>query len=68
MEFYTLKAELGRQTVFSGVLAESEEQARVGASFKVIDLAHKNPEGVWAKGGVTLTDPRGKVLETMPTK
>ena len=68
MKFYTLKAELGRRTVFSGVLAESDEEATIQGSFKALDLANKKPKGVWALGEVTLTNPEGRVLETMPAK
>ena len=66
MKLYPLIAELAKQTIVSGVLAEDDEQATIEASFKVIELSSNNK--VWAEGGITLLDPEGKILEMMPAK
>jgi len=66
MKLYPLIAKQDKQTIVSGVLAENEEQAIIEATFKVLDLATNNK--VWAEGAITLSDPEGKVLETMPAK
>jgi hypothetical protein len=34
----------------------------------VLDYAHANPNGLWSKGKITLTDSTGKILQEMPAK
>jgi len=66
MKLYPLTAKLNQRTIVSGVLAEDDEQATIEATFKVLELATDNK--VWAEGAITLSDPEGKVIETMPAK
>lgn len=66
---YTITAKLDNKVLtrrFS--YHDSDDEARIEASFLVLDLAHQHPNSAWAKGEITLSDASGKVIEVMSRK
>lgn len=63
---YTLTARLGTATRQIRFEAGNDNEATLDASFKILDLAYRNP--IWAKGAIQLHNPEGVLLNEMEAK
>jgi hypothetical protein len=68
MSKYTLTAELGSVTSTRTFTQVSDEAATFEAIGFIMDEAHLQQTGPWAKGKIVLMNSRGKVLQEMAAK
>lgn len=68
MKTYKLTAELGSVTVTRTFEAAADDVAAIDSVFFIMDEAHRGQSGPWAKGRITLTNARGKILQEMAAK
>ena len=73
MSEYTLTAQISwaentLTTATETFIATNDIAATIQAIDLVLDYAHSNPNGLWSKGKITLTDSTGKILQEMPAK
>jgi hypothetical protein len=65
---YTLTATLGNVTKTIRIKAVLDQEALVMSTHAILDEAHEDKAGPWAKGAITLTDPDGYVIDSMEAK
>lgn len=68
MSIYTLTATLAGDTELVSIDAPNEMEATMDAITFILDSAHEDKEGAWAKGSIELTAPDGTVIQTMEAK
>lgn len=62
---YTLTAELDGKIEATPIEAPDNTSAMFEAIFKILNRAHENPKGAWAKGEIKLTDEAGNLVQSM---
>lgn len=65
---YTLTATGQGKRARATLWADDDLDATMSAIATILGRAHRTPDGVWAKGAITLRDPAGQVLQEMPAK
>jgi hypothetical protein len=68
MNSYTLTATLNRSTSRKTIWAKDESLAKMEAITHIMDKAHKNQTGSWAKGAIKLVDSKGNLVAEMGAK
>jgi len=64
---YKLTARLNGRRNSVTIYAADDADAILTATFRVMSLAYPNVE-LWARGAITLTDGKGRVIQTMDAK
>ena len=65
---YILTATLDGETETVTLSSSSDFTASLDALPIIMDNAHEDKQGVWAKGEIVLTDPNGNVVNRMEAK
>jgi hypothetical protein len=68
MRTYQLTATLADKTVLTSITAHDDASAMMDAIPYIMDKAHKDQLGPWAKGLIALRDEEGYIIETMEAK
>jgi hypothetical protein len=68
MRTYQLTATLADKTVLTSITAHDDASAMMDAIPYIMDKAHKDQLGPWAKGRIELLGPLGRAIQTMEAK
>lgn len=68
MNTYTLTATLNSKTNRKTLWARNDSDAMMEAITHILNTAHKNTEGAWAKGAIKLVDSEGNLVAQMEEK